>query len=137
VEALRAFCVDAEGTDGFESEVIVGSREHQFAGRYDLRCNLRGDLVVKLSPHERRTFTGEPVLLDVKTAKAVYETHFLQLEGYEGASRESGYKPTKYRIVLHLKPSGAYRLHRSTRTYAEFVAVRPAHDVVKKPGTRW
>jgi hypothetical protein len=137
VDALVKFCQDADGSYGRKTEVIVGSKELRVAGRYDFECNLVGELVTKLSPLERRTFTGEPCLLDVKTAKSVYQTHFLQLEGYEGLRLESGYAPTQWRVVIHLLPSGSYRLHRSTRTFAEFAAVRPAHDVVNKKGTRW
>jgi hypothetical protein len=137
VEALLAFCEDANESYGKKTEVIVGSKELRVAGRYDFECNLVGELVTKLSPRETKVFTGEPCLLDVKTAKSVYQTHFLQLEGYEGLRVESGYDPTKWRIVIHLLPSGSYRLHRSTRTFAEFAAIRPAHDVVNKPGTRW
>lgn len=137
VEALLAFCEDAQESYGRKTEVIVGSKKLRVAGRYDFECNLVGELVTKLSPRETRVFTGEPCLLDVKTAKSVYQSHFLQLEGYEGLRIESGYDPTRWRIVIHLLPSGSYRLHRSTRTFAEFAAVRPAHDVVNKPGTRW
>lgn len=137
VEALLKFCEDAADTRAKKTEVIVGSKVHRVAGRYDFECELVGDLVTNLSPLKTRRFDGEPCLLDVKTSKAVYETHYLQLEAYEGLRRECGYEPTKWRIVIHLKPSGNYRLHRSTRTFSEFLAVRPAHDVVKKPGTRW
>jgi hypothetical protein len=136
VVALRAFCEAARIEDA-QSELIVGSRVHRVAGRSDLRCKLYGDLVVSLSPLRLKTFAGEPVILDVKSGKSVYESQYLQLEGYEGLSVESGYPPTKWRLVLHLKPSGNYRLHRSVRTFEEFVACRPAVDVVNAPGTRW
>lgn len=137
VEALRAFCEDAADSQNFKTEVVVGSKRHRVAGRYDFECNLYGEMVTKLSPRETKMFEGQPCLLDVKTAKSVYQTHFLQLEGYEGLRVESGYDPTRWRIVIHLLPSGSYRLHRSTRTFDEFVAVRPSYDVVNKPGTRW
>jgi hypothetical protein len=137
VEALLAFCEDAGESYAKQTEIIVGSKTLRVAGRYDFECNLVGELVTKLSPRETRVFTGERCLLDVKTAKSVYQTHFLQLEGYEGLRIESGYEPTKWRIVIHLLPSGSYRLHRSPRTFEEFAAIRPAHDVVNRKGFRW
>jgi hypothetical protein len=113
-------------------EVQVASREHRFAGRYDVRClidarrllacidPLRQDpqavrvreLAAKveaagLALDHREA--GALVLLDLKTSKGIYpETHFPQLEGYELAGVEMGYPETDARAVLNTWPDGDF-----------------------------
>lgn len=75
-------------------EVMVGSREHRFAGRYDIRCRAKAFGLG---------------MVDLKTSKDVYpETHFPQLEGYEGASVEMGFAPTDGRWVLCTNEDGSF-----------------------------
>jgi hypothetical protein len=88
-------------------EVIVGSRTHGFAGRYDLRARIGGELAI----------------VDLKTSKGLYPAeHFPQVAAYELASVEIGYPPTDAQFVLRVSAAGNYWLHRSTATGADFLA---------------
>lgn len=138
LEGLRKFCEDIGDAWTTESqEVAVASIEHGFAGRYDLRGKVGRD--VKLVTRAT-TLKGEPLkkegdrksvivpggtrgLVDLKTSKGVYETHLMQLEGYEGASVECGYEPTDWRAVLHVTKDGLYEFKRARATYEDFLAI--------------
>jgi hypothetical protein len=88
-------------------EVIVGSRTHGFAGRYDLRARIGGELAI----------------VDLKTSKGLYPAeHFPQIAAYELASVEIGYPPTDAQFVLRVSNAGNYWLHRSTATGEDFLA---------------
>ncbi len=136
VQSLVNFIRDTEGKLHAEAqEVIVGSKEHLFAGRYDLRASTSGDMKLVTSalttsgtPRKRGPFHtvvpgGSKLLIDLKTSKGVYASHLLQLEGYEGASIESGYEPTDARAVLHVTEHGLYEFKRARATYEDFLAI--------------
>lgn len=98
-----------------ETEVMVGSLEHGYAGRYDLRLEtqLNAEVTTKHYPKRKDVRGVLPAgrhLVDLKTSKGVYPTHALQLAAYELASVECGYEPTDHRWVLHVFPDGAYEL---------------------------
>ena len=97
------------------TEVVVGSREHGFAGRYDLRVKIRADRLPGVPVHEfdLRDGAGYCVgLVDLKTSKSVYpDQHFPQLGGYELASREMGFLPTDFQAVLRTSPDGSFTPH--------------------------
>lgn len=126
VVALRKFFEENTITD-LDTEVIVASPKYRFGGRYDIRGR------VNAGPRE---------MLDVKTAKDVYVTHFIQMEGYEGASCELGYEPTERRRVLHLGIDGEYKLVDSRDvtkdgqpcTYDDFLAALRLSRVVERLG---
>ena len=114
VKALRDFL------EGFEfevegNEVMVASVEHKYAGRYDIHGRLLKDTKVvtkvypKAQPKHILLEAGVKILLDLKTSKDVYDKHFLQLEGYEGARLECGYDPTDIRAVLQVGADGRYQ----------------------------
>ena len=70
-------------------------------------------------------------LLDLKTSKRVYETHFLQLEAYEQASVECGYGPTDHRGVIHVTEDGRYEFVLNTDwTFEDFKSVRQTYSVM-------
>ena len=109
-----------------DSEVMVGSVEHRFAGRFDLRARaneerrivchhtpVRGPQYAMLKPG-----VG---IIDLKTSKDVYPTHAKQLEGYEIASIESGWEPTDFRGILHVNAEGKYKFVRSWATAHDFL----------------
>lgn len=79
-------------------EVMVGSRRHMYAGRYDIRARIPGLGLC---------------LIDLKTAKRVYpDSHFVQLEGYEIASVEMGFAPTEGgRWVVRTSEDGSFVAH--------------------------
>lgn len=132
VEGVLAFINDV-GIDPSKalSEVMVASYKHKFAGRYDLEAVLKNaNLVTKLAtpswpgprgkPEERTVFNGRS-RLDLKTSKDVYDTHQIQLEGYEIGAVESGYPKSKHRLVVVVTPDGRYFVKESTATAKTFL----------------
>lgn len=140
-------------------EVQVASREHRFAGRYDVRCKIDARRLVacvdpiRQDPQAVRIrqlaayadHRGLPLnhedamalcLLDLKTSKGVYPTtHFPQLEGYEGAGIEMGFPATDARLVLNTWPTGdfgASDLYVSWSTYADFLAYLEAMRAIRR-----
>lgn len=126
VLGLIAFLQDAM-LEPVASEVMVGSVEHGFAGRYDLRAKTTQDrqIVVHRTPKRGPQYAtlrgGMQLLTDLKTSSGVYPTHAKQLEGYEIASIESGYDPTDARGILHVGPEGTYEFVRSWATAHDFL----------------
>ncbi len=106
IEGLMEFLFDEE-PEVYWSEATVYSREHGYAGTADLIARMRvGDSRV-------------PVILDVKTSKAVYDEVALQLCAYARADfvgKDDGTEvpllPTdekiEYGIVVRPTPSGSY-----------------------------
>lgn len=129
VQGFLAFLDDVPSAEAVASEVMVGSVEHGFAGRYDIRIRTteKHTVVKHHTPVKGPQFaTLEPglYLIDLKTSKDVYPTsHFRQLEAYEGASVECGYEPTDGRGVLHVSREGKYKFPRSTATLEDFLCV--------------
>jgi hypothetical protein len=114
------------------SEVMVGSLEHGFAGRYDLRARVPEECQVVFHRTPKRgpqyaTLKPGTGLIDLKTSKGIYETHAMQLEGYEIASVEDGYGPTDFRGILHVGPEGTYEFVRSWAVAEDFLAVLGTH----------
>lgn len=131
---LHKFAEDVESeTEG--CEVMIGSRRHRFAGRYDWRGLISGDLVERIGTARKEPvvvrWDGERTMLDLKTSKGTYPSHFLQLEGYEGGSIESGWEPTSVRAVLHVTAAGEYELVRSEMSFSDFLAVRKVYRVLE------
>jgi hypothetical protein len=127
VKGLRQFLIDADPLP-LASEVMVASREHGYAGRYDLRLAISKprDIVARCYPKNppkiRRLPVGE-ILADLKSSKGVYDSHPRQLEAYEEASIESGYEPTMARGILHVLDTGQYEFVRSWANFSDFLAV--------------
>ncbi|MBV9805183.1 MAG: hypothetical protein JO130_18440 [Solirubrobacterales bacterium] len=93
-----------------ESEIVVGSAEHGFAGRLDT--------VVVMG-----TQNG-PAMIDVKTSKAVYpESHYPQLAGYELARRECGLPPTERQGILRVGTDGEYEVRWSDAEPEDFLCL--------------
>jgi hypothetical protein len=116
VEALLAAIRRLRAAEWFGSEVVVGSRVHQYGGTYDA-------LVID--------HAGRRIRLDLKTNPRVYETHHLQLQGYELAARECGEEPSDYQVIVRLAANGSYELVRSRATLEQFLAVRRAYEAIK------
>lgn len=127
------------------TEVVVGSRRHRFAGRYDVRCLIEGRRIVDRLILEETTGEREycppailalaeegleaSVLADCKTSKAVYPTeNFVQLSGYELGSVDSGYTPTDGQAVLNTSDDGTYRFAWSWSTADDFLAYLAAYN---------
>lgn len=146
IVALRKFCDDmgdAWKTDGVE--IAVGSAEHGFAGRYDLRGHVTKDVTLVTrcltkdgkgplvkGPEYITIPAGTRLLVDAKTSKSIYSSHLLQLEGYEGAGIEDGYDPTDMRAVLHVSGHGLYQFRHAQATYEDFLAILATYRAVKR-----
>jgi hypothetical protein len=134
VQGLVAFLSDAKITPT-SAEVIVGSLEHRFAGRYDLEaimeeCELVTLLDEKKGIETRSIVPAGAYLPDLKTSGAVYPEMFLQLEGYEGARIECGYPATDARAVIRVTADGRYEFRVSPSRYEAFLAVKHCHDML-------
>lgn len=128
VRGLLAFLKHVPSAEPVASEVMVGSLEHGFAGRYDLRFRTTEshNVVVHRTPVRGPQWRELPAglyLADLKTSKGVYPSHSRQLEAYELASVECGYEPTDGRGVLHVGADGAYEFVRSTARADDFLPV--------------
>lgn len=128
VEGLCSFLEDVD-PEPLAAEVMVGSVEHGFAGRYDvrLRINKECQVVYKRTPKRGAHYaTLKPgvILGDLKTSSGIYpKSHYRQLEAYELASVECGYEPTDARGVIHVSADGGYEFVRSTATAEDFLCV--------------
>lgn len=131
VQGLLSFLthVGAGGAKATASEIMVGSVEHGYAGRYDLRfviekpCQVVFHRTPVKGPQWATLEPGE-YLADLKTSKDVYPTsHFRQLEAYEQAGIECGYEPTKARGVIKVSADGTYKFVRSTASFEDFRVV--------------
>jgi hypothetical protein len=128
VAGLVAFLIDVD-PEPLEAEVMVGSVEHGFAGRYDIRlcitkeCDVVFHRTPKKGPQYARLHPGV-ILADLKSSKDVYmESHGRQLEAYELASVECGYEPTTARGILNVNADGTYKFVRSKCTADDFLNV--------------
>jgi hypothetical protein len=140
VIGLLAFLEDAALTP-LDTEVLVASCEHAYAGRYDLRARVTEERpVVKHRTPVRgaqyATLKPGLGLFDLKTSKDVYETHCVQLEAYELASIECGYEPTDFRGVIHVSADGNYKLVRSWAVPEDFLAVLNVYNAFEKMAER-
>lgn len=118
VAALSKWWLDQE-PEMLESEVIVGSREHRYAGRFD------GVVLFHAGPYE-----GRRCLIDLKTSKSVYLSHLKQLRGYEVAYREmEAGDPFDHMLVIHANKHGDYNVVESFITEEHWVsAVQYFHE---------
>lgn len=97
----------------YESEVLVGSATHGYAGTRDTVCVLAGA--------EGRE------LLDLKTSKRIYPEYFLQVEAYELAGIECEEEPTDRRGVVRVTPTGEYEVRYSCALPKEWLAILAAY----------
>ncbi len=88
------------------SEQGVCSREHSFAGRFDLRCRI----------------DGEMWLVDLKTAKRARVSMLVQLAGYELAARECGVGGSDRQMILLARPDGTWKEVESRADGGQFLA---------------
>ena len=139
IAGLQQFLSHLPSAEPVASEVMVGSLEHQFAGRYDIRFKTS-------EPHQivrHRTPKRGPqwatlkpglFLADLKTSSGVYTTHHLQLAAYELASIECGYGATEAQGIIRVGADGSYVFTRSKASGEHFLAVRKAYDAIRSIG---
>jgi hypothetical protein len=136
VAGLVAFLTDAEPSP-LGMEVIVGSAEHQFAGRYDLRVQLPKARevcvgITKAGKESRATIPAGLYLADLKTSSGIYNEALLQLAGYEGASIECGLPATDHRAVIRTTANGKYEVRLSHASYDDFLCVRRCYGALQR-----
>lgn len=141
VTALVAFLADSKITP-VRSEILVGSYEHGFAGRFDLECHSPYDtkVVTKVFPKAGPKHVQLPIglgMIDLKTSKDIYYNNLLQNAGYEGARIECGYEPTDWQGILNVNKDGRYQLrlnpsdHRRI-TLEDYVKIVQTYHVAKR-----
>ena len=117
------------------SEVMVGSAEHGFAGRYDLDARISSPVVL-----DGRVFRGKTRAVgidvglykfDLKTSKGIYDTHHLQLSGYELAAVECGYSPTDGQVVVCVSADGTYEVAVNRSTPEQFLAILRCYEAMQ------
>lgn len=131
VEGLALFLQDIGEVANIETEVMVGSLKHGFAGRYDIALDVTGEreIAYKTTPVRGRKYaTLQPgrYMLDLKTSKGTYLSHHRQLAAYEMASVECGYPPTVAQGILHVTEQGSYELVRGLAEPDDFVVILEA-----------
>jgi len=139
VEGLLKFLTDVDPTP-IRQEVMVGSVEHGFAGRFDLVMGVTGvrEYTSRCYPKradKRETLhlsTTPTILADLKTSRGTYATHHLQLAAYELAAVEGGYPATDAQAVIHVTDTGKYELVFSKATPDQFLAIRRAYAALEE-----
>jgi hypothetical protein len=141
VRGLIAFLEDSKITPR-QSEVLVGSYEYGYAGRFDLECEspLDSKIVTKVYPKAGPKHRALPIgigRLDLKTSSDIYYNNLLQLVGYEHGCVECGYGPSDWQGVLRVLRDGRYELrilpqdHRKL-DIEDFVRVVRAADTIRR-----
>lgn len=114
VRGLVNFLQDSKITP-VRTEVMVGSLEREYAGRFDLDALSGGHevcvhLTEKGRGDKRAEMTPGFYRLDLKTSKDVYVEHFIQLAMYEKAAVECGYEKSDFQAVVNVKEDGRYQV---------------------------
>jgi len=152
VEGLVKFLTALEANGKMtkrRAEVMVGSVEHKFAGRFDCEGDIKNaELCVKLptpswkaeGPNhhsakgpEFKVFNGL-TLFDLKTSKGIYDSHLFQMEGYEIGRVEGGLPPTEQRLVVNVRMDGSYVVGESNGKAEDFLDIRKLYDTVTRIG---
>jgi hypothetical protein len=98
-----------------ESEKVVGSAIHGFAGTRDTVCVLQDDKRGR-------------VLLDLKTSKRIYPASmFPQLIAYEIAGVECGEEPTQSQGIVRVGADGTYEVAWSCAEPEDFLSILRAY----------
>lgn len=134
VSGLVAFLRDS-GAAPVMSEVMVASLDG-YAGRFDLVCNLDGEVVTKLYPKKSpvRTQPSGSWLIDLKTSSGVWPSYHCQVAGYLHALEECGYPVPDHAGMLRVTNDGRYELVECEATYEDFLNALSLYSSVKRIG---
>lgn len=124
VESALAFMEDYD-IEPVLIEAVVGSREHQYAGKVDLIAN--------------------DAIWDWKSGKRIYASTAFQLAAYAFAEfhgeggHEAPLPPVKASYGVHIRADGydVYPLAFGPNVFQEFVTIRKAHDINKRAEGNW
>lgn len=105
--ALDRFFNDHPEIRPLQTEQVVYSREHGYAGRFDARVtmNLEWDEGIT-----RISTEGASVLLDLKTSGYIGRAYHAQLHGYDLAAEECGIGASDRLLILQTRVEGTYTL---------------------------
>jgi hypothetical protein len=120
IKACRRF-IDDHGPEFLASERKTYSETHSYAGTLDAH--------VKFTRGEYKERTAR---LDLKTGRVYPDSHFPQLEAYEGAEVERGQDPSDFRAVLKVTPKGSYKIVESTDDFEDFLVLKAHYDSVQR-----
>lgn len=96
---------DAAGT---RVERIVGSRERAVAGTYDAQLSIS---LRSLDPTDCLNGRWGRHRVDLKQSRTVQPKHFAQLAEYERSAVDSGEESSDYLTILHITPTGTFKLY--------------------------
>ena len=131
VRGLNAFLADCKGHLTAENaELMVGSREYGFAGRFDLQGHVECGIELNPTPRKKRKIPAGTGIFDLKTSKGVYDSHYLQLAAYRLGLEESGYGRSDFEAVILVNADGKYDVRLNPRRPEHFLAVKRAHDAL-------
>ena len=114
--AVSEFWLEQEIDEVLQAEEVVYSPTHNFAGRFDLRA----------------VIGGQVWLLDLKTSKHIGAPFHAQLAGYDLAAIESGYGPSDRLVVLKVNADGLYELIDAEAGHDDFLVSLAAYEAAKR-----
>lgn len=115
VKALKGWLEEAR-PELVMAEVMVGSVENQYAGRFDLLAKIDGELW----------------LLDLKTSEKprVYDEALMQLAAYAGCMEECGYPVPQRKAIVCVGANGEFVVKESLAGHEHFLCVLAAFRAV-------
>jgi hypothetical protein len=120
IKGCRRF-IDDHGPEFLASERKTYSETHSYAGTLDAH--------VKFT---RGNYKGRTARVDLKTGRVYPDSHFPQLEAYEGAEVERGQGSSDFRAVLKVTPKGSYKIVESTDDFEDFLVLKAHYDSVQR-----
>lgn len=94
---------------GLRVERIVGSRTRAVAGTYDAQLGIYHHHTAGIEA----LFSGKwgRHRVDLKQSNTIQPKHWAQVAAYERDAVECGEEPSDYLSILHITPTGTYKLH--------------------------
>jgi hypothetical protein len=115
---MMAFWHECE-PEPLQSEQVVVSSTHGFAGRLDLRCRIN----------------GATWLIDGKTSGFIPAKHHGQLAGYDLAAIESGFGQADRLAILQVTADGEYELIDGQATHEDFLGALSVYRAASRINT--
>jgi hypothetical protein len=147
VQGVAAFLADYRPTI-VQSELMVASLRHRYAGRLDLHATLgittqpngmpapRGLGQIDLKTHDKLPRTKPSKANPEGRIKTPYPEALIQVGLYEVASRECGYDPTAWQGIVRVDAQGNYDFTVSWLGPETALALLPAYDLFRSVGAR-
>lgn len=130
IQGLLGFLAEAK-LEPLDVEIMVGSVEFEFAGRFDLRARTEEHILDRGYRRRKRTVPAGKGIWDLKTSKGIFDTHHLQTAGYRLALEEGGDGRSDYEAILNVQADGSWDVKFSDKKPHDFLAVRQAYGAVK------